>query len=91
MDNPVLPPLDEIDWDKLEADFTPPEWDLLLSAAAKNDWLAVRHLVENEVGGEERSDRHADEDQRVAQVGRRHRHRRRVVDAEEEADGQARQ
>ena len=48
MDNPVLPPLDEIDWDKLVADFTPPEWDLLLSAASKNDWLAVRHLVENE-------------------------------------------
>lgn len=48
MDNPVLPPLDEIDWDKLVADYTPPEWDLLLSAASKNDWLAVRHLVEIE-------------------------------------------
>ena len=46
--NPALPPLDEIDWDAMMRNFSPPEWDLLLSATAKNDIVQVRDLVENQ-------------------------------------------
>lgn len=45
-DNPVVPP--DIDWDRLFRDFTLPERDLLLSAAAKNKLDKVRDLIENQ-------------------------------------------
>ena len=39
---------DNIDWNALMRDISPPEWDLLLSAAAKNDLAQVKELVENQ-------------------------------------------
>ena len=47
-DNPPCPPQDEIDWDALMRDMAPPEWDLLLSAAAKNDLPRIRDMIEKE-------------------------------------------
>lgn len=45
---PPLPPADEIDWDAMMRDIAPPEWDLLLSAAAKDNLEQVRDLVERQ-------------------------------------------
>ena len=41
-----LPLPENIDWDALMRDMAPPEWDLLLSAAAQNDLPKMRELVE---------------------------------------------
>ena len=40
--------LGDIDWDAMMRDLAPPEWDMLLSAAAKNDIGRVRDLVINQ-------------------------------------------
>ena len=48
MNNPTLPPSNEIDWDALMRDMAPPEWDLMLSATAKNDLDAVKMYIEEQ-------------------------------------------
>ena len=47
-DMAALPPVDEIDWDALMRNVSPPEWDLLLSATAKNDLPSVRDHIEKQ-------------------------------------------
>lgn len=44
----ALPPENEIDWDALMRDMAPPEWDFMLSAAAKNELDRVRDFIQNQ-------------------------------------------
>lgn len=46
--NAPLPPLEEIDWDAFARDHAPPEWDLLLSATAKNHIDRVQDMLTNQ-------------------------------------------
>jgi len=47
-DESALPLPPEIDWNAMMRDMAPPEWDLLLAAAAKNDKAMIVNLVENQ-------------------------------------------
>jgi len=42
------PPIPDVDWNALMLNISPPEWDLLLSATAKNQLERVRIMVEEE-------------------------------------------